>query len=295
LALTNIDDLMNIDPEEEIELQKASRKNAQAAKKIYPVSICFHQKSKLLAISLVDCDIKIYQIKSSGSSLQVINYHSFYSTFIPCTSHLSQHKINDNVILTIASRGGQVEIYSLDERDKGTKIHSIKMQYSPKQQGPVTKIMYHRDVGLIVSTFKGMIHVYDSMEFKLIWETVNGAPERKDKLTITTFDYSQVAGLIAVGGVEGQIALFDPSAKILTATAKKHESEIMDIYFYDKQMQLVSVGIDRVIMLWDSLKLECVQVIKDSSPQSRFYSSTCFNNQRGVLLTADVNIKVWSA
>ncbi len=40
----------------------------------------------------------------------------------------------------------------------------------------------------------------------------------------------------------------------------------MDIYFYDKQMQLVSVGIDRVIMLWDSLKLECVQVIKDNSP-----------------------------
>ena len=104
------------------------------------------------------------------------------------------------------------------------------------------------------------------MEFKLIWETVNGQPERKDKLTITTFDYSQCAGLIAVGGVEGKIAVFDPSAKILTASCKKHESEIMDIYFYDKQMQLVSVGIDRVIMLWDSLKLDCVQVIKDASP-----------------------------
>lgn len=118
-----------------------------------------------------------------------------------------------------------------------------------------------------MSTFKGMLQVYDSMEFKLIWESVNGgAPERKDKLTITTFDYSEVTGLIAVGGVEGQLALFDPSAKILTARAKKHESEIMDVYFYDKQMQLVSVGLDRVIMLWDSLKLECVQVIKDASP-----------------------------
>ena len=94
--------------------------------------------------------------------------------------------------------------------------------------------MYHRDVGLIVSAFKGMIHVYDSMEFKLIWETVNGPPERKDKLTITTFDYSQNAGLIAVGGVEGKIAVFDPSAKILTASSKKHDSEIMDLYFYDK-------------------------------------------------------------
>ena len=164
----------------------------------------------------------------------MINYHQFYSSFIPCTSHLSQHKINDNVILTLASEDGQVEIISLGEKDKGTKVHSMKMQYNSKDQGPVTKVMYHRDVGLIVSTFKGMIHVYDSMEFKLIWETVNGPPERKDKLTITTFDYSQNAGLIAVGGVEGKIAVFDPSAKILTASSKKHESEIMDIYFYDK-------------------------------------------------------------
>jgi WD40 repeat protein len=149
---------------------------------------------------------------------------------------LAQHKINDNVILAIASEDGLVEIYSLAEHEKGKLVHSIEMQYSTKEQGPVTKILYHRDVGLIVSTFKGMIQVYDSMEFKLSWETVNGPPERKEKLTITTFDYSTKAGLIAVGGVEGKIALFDPSAKILTATAKKHETEIMDIYFYDKQM-----------------------------------------------------------
>lgn len=60
-------------------------------------------------------------------------------------------------------------------------------------------------------------------------------------------------------------------------------------------MQLITIGIDRSIMLWDSLKLECVQIIKDNSPQSRFYSSTCFNSARGVLLTACINIKVWSA
>lgn len=53
-------------------------------------------------------------------------------------------------------------------------------------------------------------------------------------MTITTFDYSGYAGVIAVGGVEGRIALFDPSAKILTQTKKAHDAEIMDVYFYDK-------------------------------------------------------------
>lgn len=61
-----------------------------------------------------------------------------------------------------------------------------------------------------------MLQIYDSMEFKIVWETTNQNSNRKENITITTFDYSSSAGLIAVGGVEGRIALFDPSAKILT-------------------------------------------------------------------------------
>lgn len=203
-------------------------------KKIYPVSISFHQKLKLLALCLIDCDIKIYNLKSSGTSLHVNDYHSFYSAFIPCTSHLAEYKINDKVILALASENGQVEIYSLDEKEKGRVIHSMKIGYSVREHGPITKVFYNADVGLIVSTFKGMLQVYDSMEFKLLWETANTS-QRKEKITITTFDYSQKAGLIAVGGVDGKIAVFDPSAKILTAQTKAHEgSEVMDVYFYDK-------------------------------------------------------------
>ena len=206
---------------------------------------------------------------------------------------MAQHKINDNVLLFLASEAGQVEVYSLDEANKGRNVFSMKMQYSLKDHGPVTKIYYHRDVGMVISTFKGMLQVYDSMEFKMFWESTNA--HRKENITITTFDYSSKAGLIAVGGVEGKIALFDPSAKILTAQAKGHEAEVMNVYFYDKQMQLITIGINRTMMLWDSLKLERVQIIKDYSPQKRFYSSTCFNSQRGVLLTACSNVKVWHA
>jgi hypothetical protein len=61
-----------------------------------------------------------------------------------------------------------------------------------------------------------------------------------------------------VGGVEGKILIFDPSAKILTAHAHAHSADIMDLYYFDKHMQLISISIDRTIMLWDSLKLECI-------------------------------------
>jgi hypothetical protein len=62
-------------------LQPKKKKTTGIAttKKIYPVSIAFHQRSKLLTMCLIDCDIKIYQMKSSGTSLQVNDYFSFYS------------------------------------------------------------------------------------------------------------------------------------------------------------------------------------------------------------------------
>lgn len=46
-------------------------------------------------------------------------------------------------------------------------------------------------------------------------------------------DYSEKTGLIAVGGVEGKILVFDPSAKILSSHAKAHNADIMSLYFYD--------------------------------------------------------------
>jgi len=114
-----------------------------------------------------------------------------------------------------------------------------------------------------------MLTIFDPLEFKIDWQTSNN--HRKVKSTISTFDYSKLTGMIAVGGVEGRILVFDPSAKIMSTHSHEHDSEILDLYYYDKQMQLISVSVDRVIILWDSLRMESLQVIKDSMPQSRFY------------------------
>eukprot|EP00347_Sterkiella_histriomuscorum_P020047 403339298 len=273
----------------------SARLRKKDTKKIYPVTISYYQETKLLAICLIDCDVKIYSLKMQGTSLHVNDYYNFQASYLPVSSHLARYKLNNNVVLCLASQEGQVEIYSMDEKEKGKIIWSIKLHGLVSDHGPISKIYYHKDVGLIISTFKGLLQVYDSMEFKLLWETHNYI--RKEKTTITTFDFSQYTGFIACGGVEGKLLLFDPSARILSQSAPKaHNSEIISVYFYDKHMQLISISNDRTIQLWDSLKLECIQTIKDTSNQAtRFYQSTCFNQNKGILLTACVFIKVWRA
>lgn len=69
------------------------------------------------------------------------------------------------------------------------------------------------------------------MEFKPVWSTSNST--WKIKTTISSMDYSEKTGLIAVGGAEGMILVFDPSAKILSSHTKGHNSNIMDLYFFD--------------------------------------------------------------
>jgi len=70
---------------------------------------------------------------------------------------MARHKINDHVLLFLGSENGQIEIYSLDESEKGRNLHSMRIAYSIKDHGPLTRVFYHRDVGLVISTFKGML------------------------------------------------------------------------------------------------------------------------------------------
>lgn len=58
---------------------------------------------------------------------------------------------------------------------------------------------------------------------------------------------------------------------------------------------MVSISADRIIILWDSLKLEPIQTIRDQMPQARSFSSTTFNAQKGMLLTACIHVKLWKA
>jgi hypothetical protein len=56
-----VEELLKIDKQQEEEMGAGNKKKGpQLSKKIYPVSISFHQRSKLLAICLIDCDIKVY-------------------------------------------------------------------------------------------------------------------------------------------------------------------------------------------------------------------------------------------
>ena len=54
-----------------------------------------------------------------------------------------------------------------------------------------------------------------------------------EDVTIASMDFSPKLWLIATAGVEGWLILVDPGAKIITNHVKAHNTEILDVYFYD--------------------------------------------------------------
>jgi WD40 repeat protein len=72
-----------------------------------------------------------------------------------------------------------------------------------------------------------------------------------------TFDLSQKMGMMATGGAEGKLLIIDPYAfGLLNSVVANKHSEIVSLFFYDNQNQIITVSGDRTICLWDAFRLE---------------------------------------
>ena len=69
-----------------------------------------------------------------------------------------------------------------------------------------------RDIGLIVTSLNGTIKLYDCFDFKEVWRSSNKTRKQIYHTQISCFDVSVKLGIMATGGTEGKLILFDPYA-----------------------------------------------------------------------------------
>lgn len=61
---------------------------------------------------------------------------------------------------------------------------------------------------------------------------------------------------MAVGGAEGKLILIDPYAFGIINSTQAHQCEVLALYIYDEQQQIITIGQDRTISVWDAYRLE---------------------------------------
>ncbi len=124
-----------------------------------------------------------------------------------------------------------------------------------KANEEVTKVLYVKELGVIVAGYYGVLRVLDPMTYQ---DTLSTNAEKHPPLhTITALDYSKKHGLIAMGGVEGKLIMYDTMAEGPCGSVNTG-SELLDIYFFDEQLQLIAITANRYISIYDSNRLECL-------------------------------------
>lgn len=130
------------------------------------------------------------------------------------------------------------------QTNKSTTVHGEHKA----NQVATTALRYVKDIGLIVTTFDGQIKIFDAFNFFLVWRNSNKQRNPQQHTTISSFDVSPTLGLLATAGVEGRIVLFDPYAfGIINQTDATPNIEIIKLFIYSSQQQIISVSIDRTI------------------------------------------------
>jgi len=154
-----------------------------------------------------------------------------------------------------------------------------------------------RDIGLICSTFNGTVKFFDAFNFNEQWCTTNKERKEHEHTNITVFDISVKLGLMATGGAEGKLILIDPYALGIINDVEAHSCEILQLYIFDEQQQIITVALDRSIGLWDASRLEKIEVIRDVGDMIRApeFSSSSFDYESGQLFVACHEITVWEA
>ena len=103
----------------------------------------------------------------------------------------------------------------------------------------MTSISYNLRVGIVITYFNGNFRLFDSITYHQIWyhEEMDLKEEENREINIT-FVCSKLSnshGLLAIGGLEGRVFLFDASSQTKVGVNDDvHDTEIISIYFNDK-------------------------------------------------------------
>ena len=89
----------------------------------------------------------------------------------------------------------------------------------------------------------------------------------------------------------------DPYAFGIINSNEAHKAkEIINVYIYESQQQIISVAEDRTVVLLDAFRLEKLQMIKDvAATHIPKFTSSQFDQETGNLYVGDQKIQIWKA
>eukprot|EP00753_Platysulcus_tardus_P013289 PLAT3657.11.p1 GENE.PLAT3657.11~~PLAT3657.11.p1 ORF type:complete len:921 (-),score=319.77 PLAT3657.11:1371-3737(-) len=154
----------------------------------------------------------------------------------------------------------------------------------------ISKLFYvkehHR---LVISSLDGTLSFVDLRRRKLCnrW--------RPGMSSVLSFFYCPSYEHIAACGTSSSISLWSLVSRRPVQTLAGHSSAVLEVAEIAGTDHLISLGVDKTIMMWDAGQGNCLQVIEDRCrylPEDHI-STMLFDDREQLLVTASDHLRVW--
>ncbi|PRT56150.1 putative U3 small nucleolar RNA-associated protein 13 [Wickerhamiella sorbophila] len=156
----------------------------------------------------------------------------------------------------------------------------------------LTAVKITPDKSLLITASRSLqIHIYSLESGKLV-KTFHKAHESH----IMTLEVDPTSTLLASGGAEGAVKVWDISGGFVTHNLRGHGGIITCLKFYGKlggsDWRLASGSDDTKVRVWDLVKSKCIKVLENHMDVIR---GLAFNSTGEILLTAgrDKVVSIW--
>lgn len=170
---------------------------------------------------------------------------------------------------------------------------SEKFQYKTHDSW-VTKVNYVDDINSVVSTgHDNVLAMMDLETMKVKWRLdssrvrFSSLSERAHTRGIRTWDFSRQFSVFCTGGVERTVQLWSPFVNRPVGSLRGSNSSAIDIKINDGDFQIITLGADKTIKVWDIRNQKCVATITDSTNQlpENSFSAMLYDRHNEQLLT----------
>ena len=84
-------------------------------KSVYALCATYHEELAMLALSLIDKEIKVYKVKQMGKKVNFVDYMSFHVKHTVTCICIERSVSNSRPMLCTGCKSGEIMIYYLDE------------------------------------------------------------------------------------------------------------------------------------------------------------------------------------
>ena len=233
-----------------------------------------------LAIALTDSSVCIYEIGKWEQPFCRLNQLKYHPT---C---LGSCRIDQIPFLLLGDTHGQVLRFRL--MSKGRMLRDRKDQIHSNW---VTKVSHIESVYAIVSSSNdGNVVMTDVKTGKRL------RCFRKHGSGVYAFVYCRKWGFMASAGTSRNILIWNPNTAQVLSCLSNHTASIQDLLLDEPNNNLISISVDKMIIVWDCETFYCKQQIADFtlySPENAF-SAVLWNAELETLLTANTSLTSWA-